>query len=126
MPIYEEPNIVEYPFHGVFYKPTSNGDVRFSQQTVKRTAIYETDCDIQKNAGLHNQTLYGAKYTVYFPLELNEKATGTSDKFKDCGVRRGHIFVGSFYGNEIEGNVEVVRPSQLGAMSVDIKVSTGE
>ena len=57
-------------------------------------------------------------------LEPNPDAKGTIDLYKDCGVRRGYTFKGGFYGVTIEGQVEMIEPSQLGVMSVDIKVVT--
>lgn len=113
-----------YPYHGSFLRYETNEDVPLDEQVEEEIKIFETDCDIQRRAGLRQANLLVADYTIYFPLEINPDAKGTIDKYKDCGVRRGHTFRGEFYGNTIEGIVEMVRPSQLGAMSVDIKVVT--
>lgn len=113
-----------YPYHGAFYRYEIPEDAPLDKQETQEILVYETDCDIQKRAGLRQANLIADDYTIYLPLELNPDATGTIDKYKDCGVRRGMTFRGEFYGNAIEGTIEMVRPSQLGAMSVDIKVVT--
>lgn len=117
-------DFAEYPFHGAFYRYEIPEDAPLDQQDETETLVYETDCDVQKRSGIRQSNLFIAEYTIYFPLELNPDATGTIDKYKDCGVRRGMTFRGEFYGQTIEGKIEFVRPSQLGAMSVDIKVVT--
>lgn len=114
----------DFPYHGYFFKYEIDTDAPLDQQVEQEILVYETDCDIQKRAGLRQANLIAADYTIYFSLELNPEATGTIDKYKDCGVRRGMTFRGEFYGNTIEGTIEMVRPSQLGAMSVGIKVVT--
>ena len=114
----------EYPYHGKFLKYVVDQTKPLDEQVEEEVLIFETKCDIQKRSGLRQSNLLAADYTIYFPLELNPESTGTIDKYKDCGVRRCHIFKGEFYGNLIEGVVEMVRPSQLGSMSVDIKVVT--
>lgn len=116
--------MMPYPYHGCFVKYDVDTDLPLDQQVEQEVLIYETDCDIQKRSGLRQANLLAADYTIYFPLLLNPDATGTVDKYLDCGVRRGHTFRGKFYDNTIEGVVEMVRPSQLGGMSVDIKVVT--
>lgn len=124
MAIYEDYKLEMFPYEGAFYDTAVDESLPLDQQVEEEVLVYKTVCDIQKTAKLHNANLLAANYTVYFPLELNLYATDTADKYKDCGVRRGHIFRGVFYGYEIKGIVEIVRPSQLGAMSVDIKVNT--
>lgn len=116
--------MIPYPYHGCFVKYDVDTDLPLDQQEEQEILVFETDCDIQKRSGLRQANILAADYTIYFPLLLNPDATGTVDKYKDCGVRRGHTFRGEFYGNTVEGVVEMVRPSQLGAMSVDIKVVT--
>ena len=119
-----ELDMADFPYHGKFVKYEVDTLLDLDQQAETEILVFETDCDIQKRAGLRQSNLLAADYTIYFPLSLNPDATGTVDKYKDCGVRRGHTFRGEFYGNTVEGVVEMVRPSQLGAMSVDIKVVT--
>lgn len=117
-------DMADFPYHGKFVKYEVDTSLDLDQQAEAEMLVFETDCDIQRRAGLRQSNLLAADYTIYFPLSLNPDATGTVDKYKDCGVRRGHTFRGEFYGNTVEGVVEMVRPSQLGAMSVDIKVVT--
>lgn len=116
--------MIPYPYHGCFVKYDVDTDLPLDQQEEQEILVFETDCDVQKRSGIRQSNLFIAEYTIYFPLELNPDATGTIDKYKDCGVRRGMTFRGEFYGQTIEGKIEFVRPSQLGAMSVDIKVVT--
>lgn len=114
----------DFPYHGAFYKYVEDDSKPLDEREPEEVLVYETVMDCQKRSGLRQSSLIAADYTIYFPLELNPNATGTVDKYLDCGVRRGHTFRGEFYGNTIEGVVEMVRPSQLGGMSVDIKVVT--
>lgn len=124
MALYEDFELTDFAYHGYFFKYEIDTSLDLDQQEEQEVLVFETDCDIQKRAGLRQSNLLAADYTIYFPLSLNPDATGTVDKYLDCGVRRGHTFRGEFYGNTIEGIVEMVRPSQLGGMSVDIKVIT--
>lgn len=116
--------MADFPYHGYFVKYEVDTSLDLDLQAEQEILVFETDCDIQKRAGLRQSNLIAADYTIYFPLVENPDDTGTIDKYLDCGVRRGQTFRGEFYGNTIEGIVEMVRPSQLGAMSVDIKVVT--
>lgn len=113
-----------YPFHGAFYRYAVDENAPLDEQTDKEILVYETDCDIQRRAGLRQSNLVVADYNIRFPLEPNPDAKGTMDLYKDCGVRRGYTFKGMFYGVSIEGQVEMIEPSQLGVMNVDIKVVT--
>jgi hypothetical protein len=127
MPILEDMlsvDIVDYPYTGAFYTTdiADSGGLIGNKQT--ETLICEVKCDIQKTAKMHNGNLLAAAYTIYFPLEKNETAESTVDKFNDILVRRAMTFKGKFYGVNIEGEVELIRPSQLGGCSVDIKVVT--
>lgn len=116
--------ISAFPFHGYFVKYEVDTSKPLDEQDEQEILIFEADVDIQKRSGLRQANLIAADYTIYFQLKLNPEAMGAVDKYLDCGVRRGHTFRGEFYGNTIEGIVEIVRPSQLGGMSVDIKVVT--
>lgn len=111
-----------YPYVGVFYTESIDDSLPLDERVVKTTIVFETVCDIQRTAKLHNGNLLGANYTVYFPLEKNPNATADVDKFKDIVIRRGMKFKGTFYGYDVIGEVEIVRPSQLGGCSCDIKV----
>lgn len=117
-------DFAEYPYHGYFVRFETDESLDLDKQEETEILVYETDCDIQERTNTAFTNLLGAFYRVYFPLELNPDATGSIDKYKDCGVRRGHIFRGTYYGTTIEGQVVLTRPSQLGAMSVVIKVIT--
>lgn len=115
---------VPFPYHGAFYKYEVDETAPLDEQVAVEILVHETDVDIQKRSGIRQSNLFIAEYTIYFPLELNPDAKGSIDRYKDCGVRRGMTFRGEFYGQSIEGKIEFIRPSQLGAMSVDIKVIT--
>lgn len=116
--------LVPYPFHGAFYTYEVDESAPLDEQVEKEILVYETDTDVQKRSGIRQSNLFIAEYTIYFPLQPNPEAKGPADRYKDCGVRRGMTYKGEFYGQTIEGKVEFVRPSQLGGMSVDIKVVT--
>ena len=118
------PQFTKYPFHGAFYRYAVDENKPLDEQIDEEILVYETDCAIQRRAGLRQSNLVVADFNIRFPLEKNPDATGTGDLYKDCGVRRGMIFRGAFYGNTIEGQIEMVEPSQLGEMNVDIKVVT--
>jgi hypothetical protein len=124
MPLTEERNIemVEYPYYGAFYEIGVADSSSLIGQKEEKRLVLETVCDIQRTAKLHNGNLLGANYTVYFPLPKNPDATGTIDKFGPIDIRRGMTFEGEFYGYKVEGQVEIVRPSQLGGCSCDIKI----
>lgn len=117
-------DFAEYPYHGYFVRFETDESLDLDKQEETEILVYETDVDIQKRSGIRQSNLFIAEYTIYFPLVENPDATGTIDKYLDCGVRRGHTFRGEFYGETIEGQIEFIRPSQLGMMSVDIKVVT--
>lgn len=119
-----EKEFVEYPYTGYFYEIVMDDSLPLDQRVPTEKVVFETICDIQKSSRLHTLNLLAADYTIYFPLELNPDATGTEDKYGPILVRRGHRFRGVFYGYTLEGVVEFVRPSQLGACSVDIKINT--
>jgi hypothetical protein len=123
MPFAEEDiQLVEYPYKGAFYTVTIDTSLPLIDQVEEEVLVFETVCDIQRTAKLHNGNLLGANYTVYFPLEKNPDATGTIDAFMPIKIRRGMIFKGEFYGYEVSGQVEIIRPSQLGGCSCDIKI----
>jgi hypothetical protein len=115
-------DVVQYPYYGSFYKVGVDESLPLNEQKAIETLVFETVCDIQRTAKLHNGNLLGANYTVYFPLEDNPDATGDIDRYKPIKVRRGMTFRGKFYGYTVEGQVEIIRPSQLGGCSCDIKI----
>jgi hypothetical protein len=123
MPIAQKDiEIVDYPYHGAFYRIGVDTSLPAYEQVEQEILVFETNCDIQRTAKLHNGNLLGANYTVYFPLEVNPDATGTIDKYLPIKIRRGMTFRGEFYGYVVEGQVEIIRPSQLGGCSCDIKI----
>lgn len=117
-------DVTDFPFHGAFYTFEIDDDKPLDQRVPEEVLVFETDCDIQKNSRLHNGSMIGADYSVYFPLPLNPDSDDTSDKYGPVMLRRGMIFRGTGYGYTYEGEVEIVRMSQLGGCSVDIKVTT--
>lgn len=112
----------EYPFEGEFYKLTVDMEADLDKRVPVETSVLKTKCDVQKNSRLHNGSLLGADYTVYFPLPENPDATGTVDRYGPVNIRRGMRFRGKAYGYTYDGEVEIVRMSQLGGCSVDIKI----
>lgn len=114
----------EFPFHGAFYTYETNEDLPLDEREPKEVLVFSTECDIQKRSGLRQNTALLAEYTVYFPLTLDPDSTGAHDKYGPVKVRRGMKFRGTGYGYTYEGTVEMVRFSQLGGCSVDIRVET--
>ena len=124
MAVIDNIDMTEYPYEGAFYTFESDTSLPPLEQSTQEVEVFRTVCDIQRSAKLHNGTLLGADYTVYWPLEENPDATGSVDKYMPIKVRRGMRFRGIFYGYEVIGDVDIVRPSQLGGCSCDIKVVT--
>jgi hypothetical protein len=123
MPLAESDiEMVEYPYYGAFYTTDVDRSKPLYEQTEEEKLVFETVCDIQRTAKLHNGNLLGVNYTVYFPLFENPDSTSTIDKYNDIIIRRGMTFKGEFYGYKVEGQVEIIRPSQLGGCSCDIKI----
>lgn len=120
----EDVDVVEYPFEGAFYTNEIDEDAPLDERIPYEVLVFETKCDIQKNSRLHNGFMLATDYCVYWPLELNPESTGTVDKYGPIKVKRGMTFRGVMYGYEVYGTVEIVRPSQLGGCSCDIKVVT--
>jgi hypothetical protein len=114
----------EYPFRGAFYEQSVDTSLPLNEQTSVDTLILETKCDIQRTSKLNNAGLLAASYTVYWPLEVNPFSVDSTDRFMPIQIRRGMIFKGTMYGYSVEGTVEIVRPSQLGGCSCDVKVNT--
>lgn len=121
---FDDIEMVDFAYHGYFYRVDVDDSLPLDERVPQEVIIFETDCDIQRRAVLSINTMLGANYAVYFPLEPNPNATGTIDAYMPIDIRRGDKFRGEFYGYLVEGVVEFVRPSQLGACSVDIRVNT--
>lgn len=125
MPIIEEYNVVEYPWiDGVFYTYETDVEKPLDERVSEEVVVLETDFDAQRSAKLHNGNSNGANYTIYWPLTENPESKDSWDKYEDIPVKRGMRFRGVAWGVLIEGEVEIVRPSQLGGCSCDIKVLT--
>lgn len=114
----------DYPFEGAFYDWQVDEDADLDERVPQEIEVFRTVCDIQRSSKLHNGFMLAADYTVYWPLETNPESTGSVDKYGPIKVRRGMIFRGIMYGYPVAGTVEIVRPSQLGGCSCDIKVVT--
>lgn len=117
-------NMADFPFEGAFYTYEIDKSLPLDQRVPQEVLVFETACDIQRSAKLHNGVMLGADYTVYWALEENSESTYDNDKYMPIKVRRGMKFRGVMYGYLVEGTVEIVRASQLGGCSCDIKVVT--
>lgn len=127
MPLKEDLDIVKYPFVGAFYTYEDYEDLEdipLDERTPKEVLVFETPCDVQKRQGIRQGAHIAAEYTVYFPLTKNPDSKSTVDKYAPVLVRRGHKFRGEAYGYTYEGIVNMVRLSQLGQCSCDIRVET--
>lgn len=140
----DDKEFAEYPYKGYFYEIIVDDSKDLDERVPEERIVFETICDIQRSSRLHTLNLLAADYTVYFPLDKHIKdwlwdddshilwddgskitnVNGTVDLYGPILVRRGYRFRGEFYGYTLDGVVEFVRPSQLGACSVDIKTNT--
>ena len=114
----------DFPFEGAFSYYEIDENAPLDERVPQEVLVQEVRCDIQRSAKLHNGVLLGADYTVYWALEENPESTYTNDKYMPIKVRRGMHFRGMMYGYLVEGVVEIVRASQLGGCSADIKIVT--
>ena len=119
-----ELDMTDFPFEGAFYTYEIDNDAPLDQRIPQEVLVEEIKCDIQRSSKLHNGIMLGADYTVYWALEENPESTYTNDKYMPIKVRRGMHFRGLMYGYLVEGVVEIVRASQLGGCSADIKITT--
>lgn len=117
-------DMADFPFDGAFYTFEFDNSLPLDKRIPREVLVFETKCDIQHSAKLHNGMMLGVDYTIYWPLSLNPEATGTVDKYGPVLVRRGMTFRGMMYGYAIYGEVENVRVSQLGGANADIKIKT--
>lgn len=124
MPLRETRHIAKFPYLGEFFTYEIDMNAPLDKREPKENIVFKTICDIQHASKMHNGIALNMDYTIYWPLERNEESTCTVDYYKDILVRRGMRFRGIFYGYEVVGEVENVRPSQLGQASCDIKVVT--
>lgn len=114
----------DFPFEGAFYDYEIDESLPLDERVPQEVLVQEVRCDIQRSAKLHNGVMLGADYTVYWALEENPESTYSNDKYMPIKVRRGMKFRGMMYGYLVEGVVEIVRASQLGGCSADIKTVT--
>ena len=117
-------DMTDFPFEGAFYDYETDDSLPLDEREAQEVLVEEVKCDIQRSAQLHNGVLLGADYTVYWALEENPESTYTNDRYMPIKVRRGMHFRGMMYGYLVEGTVEIVRASQLGGCSADIKIVT--
>ena len=117
-------DMTDFPFEGAFFDDEVDNDAPLDERVPQEVLIEEVKCDIQRSSKLHNGVMLGADYTVYWSLEENPESTYTNDKYMPIKVRRGMHFRGMMYGYLVEGVVEIVRASQLGGCSADIKITT--
>lgn len=117
--------MADFPYiDGVFYTYEVDKSKPLNERVPTEVIVLETNFDAQRSAKLHNGMSNGANYTIYWPLELNPDSVGSWDKYMPIPVKRGMRFRGEANGVMINGEVEIVRPSQLGGASCDIKVLT--
>lgn len=114
----------DFPFEGAFYTYEIDNSLPLDKRVPKEVLVEEVRCDIQKNSRMHNGVMLGADYCVYWAMEDNPESTYSNDKYMPIKVRRGMHFRGIMYGYVVEGVVEIVRASQLGGCSADIKITT--
>lgn len=117
-------DMTDFPFEGAFYTYEIDNDAPLNERVPQEVLVEEIKCDIQRSAKLHNGAMLGADYSVYWALEENPESTYTNDKYMPIKIRRGMLFRGVMYGYVVEGTVEIVRASQLGGCSADIKIVT--
>lgn len=117
-------DMADFPFEGYFYTESVDESLPLDEQTAQEILVEEVKCDIQRSAKLHNGVALNADYTIYWVLEENPESTYANDRYMPIKVRRGMKFRGMMYGYLVEGTVEIVRASQLGGVSCDIKVTT--
>lgn len=119
-----ELDMSDFPFEGAFYTFEVDNSKPLDKRIPEEVLVFETQCDIQHSAKLHNGQMLGVDYTVYWPLEFNPESESTVDKYGPIRVRRGMTFRGIMYGYVVYGEVENVRVSQLGGANCDIKIKT--
>lgn len=118
-------DMADFPFtDGVFFTYEVDNTLPLDQRVPTEKEVLRTNFDAQRSAKLHNGGMNGANYTVYWPMTPNPNSTSMADKYLPVPVKRGMRFRGVAYGVSVVGEVEIVRPSQLGGCSADIKVVT--
>lgn len=120
-----ELGIEEYPYiDGEFYSYEVNLEKPLDERVSEEAVVFETRFDAQEAAKLHNGMALNADYAIFWPLEINPESHGMYDKYVDTPVKRGMRFRGIANGVLIDGEVELVVPSQLGGAKCYIKVTS--
>ena len=108
-------DIVEYPFHGTFYRSEIDRTLPLEQQTETEVAVLETVCDIQEASHSRLGDFSKAAYAVYVPFDKTLE--------DPINVSRGMMFRASDYGVIVNGKVTGVFPSQIGGFVAYVDVS---
>lgn len=120
-----ELDIEEYPYiDGIFYTYDVDMSKPLDERIPEEVLVLETRFDAQEAAKLHNGMALNADYSIFWPLEPNPESHGAWDKYMPINVKRGMRFRGIADGILIEGEVELVIPSQLGGAKCYIKVTS--
>lgn len=119
-----ELGLEEYPYiDGIFYAYEVDTKKPLDQRVPEEYVVLETKFDAQESARLHNGIALNVDYAIFWPLEPNPEAQGSWDKYMPINVKRGMRFKGIADGVLIDGEVELVVPSQLGGAKCYIKVT---
>lgn len=102
--------ISRYPYHGVFYKETSDMAKPLTEREIVRTDVFETECDVQETSKAANPMLF-ATFSVFFPFDAG----------KSVPVVRGMGFEASVCGQTVKGEVLNVVPSALNGVVAYVK-----
>lgn len=115
----------EYPYiDGVFYTYETDMSKPLDERVPEEVIVLETKFDAQESARLHNGMALNADYAIFWPLENNPEAHGAWNKYMPINVKRGMRFRGIANGVLIDGEIELVLPSQLGGAKCYIKVTS--
>ena len=109
---------------GVFYTYEVDEDADLDKRIPQEVLVLETHFDAQEAAKLHNGMALNVDYAIFWPLEPNPESHGAWDKYMPINVKRGMRFRGIADGVLIDGEVELVIPSQLGGAKCYIKVTS--
>lgn len=127
MAIATDRHIEKYPYNGAFYTFIVDDSLPLDERIPQEILVEEVEhCDIQIISSRHQGAFLGAGYIVYYPLTPNPDWDGIngSERYMPINVRRGMTFKGGDPLYPVEGEVELVRFSQLGQASIYIKVKT--
>lgn len=102
--------MVRYPYRGTFYRETQDVSAPLTERETGRTAVFETDCDIQETSKANNPLLIGT-FSIFFPLDVSGGVP----------VFRGMWFSADVCGQTVSGEVVNVVPSQLDGVVAYVK-----